>query len=182
MTDFSLQPGGTNETALAVEDGAVLGSLFSRLQTKDPDEILRLLSAFQEIRQDRCSTTLQSDMELVTFCTLPSGPACDERNAGFKAAAKQEALDWENVGEDLLSGAWEEFRGSFGYEAYDAADDWWVDWGIMVQRMAAAQRAADEEYVDEEDGEEYMSRPQTGIRSSILEGLQTQTVVTTIES
>lgn len=30
------------------------------------------------------------------------------------------------------------------YEAYDAADDWWVDWGVMAHRMAAASTPTEE--------------------------------------
>ncbi|THH08949.1 hypothetical protein EW145_g2356 [Phellinidium pouzarii] len=135
-------PSSTNAPALAMEDGATLGSLFSRLQSRNADEALWLLRAYQELREDRCVTTVQSDIELVIFSTLPEGPARDERDEGFRMARKQESLDWENSREDILRGAWDEFRGSFGYDAYDATDNWWVDWGVMLQRMTAIENVS----------------------------------------
>ena len=135
------QPDSTNGAALNFEDGAVLGSLFSRLQTRSREEILRLLRAFQEIRQERCENTIKADAELCIFSCLPPGPARDKRNEGFAQSEANKSLDWGEEGEATLRGAWEEFRGSFGYEAYDAADDWWVDWGVMIQRMTAASNA-----------------------------------------
>ena len=115
-----------------------MGSLFSRLQSRSPDEILRLLAAYQEIRQERVESTIKSDAELCVFCTLPPGPARDKRNEGFRQSEANKSLDWVEESEETLRAAWEEFRGSFGYEAYDAADDWWVDWGVTIQRLSAA--------------------------------------------
>lgn len=122
-----------------MEDGAVLGSLFSRLQSNSSEEIRRLLSAYQEIRQERCKVTLDSEWEKVSFSVLEDDdPLRKIRDAGFELARAQHSLDWKNVPESYLQGAWEEFKGSFGYEAYDAADDWWVDWGMVRVRLAAA--------------------------------------------
>ncbi|KAI5121812.1 hypothetical protein M0805_009804 [Coniferiporia weirii] len=170
-------PSSTNEAALAMEDGAVLGSLFSRLQTRDTDEILRLLRAYQEMRQDRCTATVQSDCELVAFSTLPAGPERNERDEGFRLSRMQQSLDWEKASEDILRGAWEEFRASFGYEAYDAADDWWVDWGIMLQRMTAVESMTSKAAVATvapEDGYESDRLSRIPSHSPILRGLKIQ--------
>ncbi|KAH8110329.1 FAD/NAD-binding domain-containing protein [Phellopilus nigrolimitatus] len=137
----ALVPGTTHGASLAIEDGAVLGSLFSRLKSHDGSEIVRLLSAFQEIRQDRCSVIAKSELESVLLVSLPDDdPMRAVRDAGFRAGRDAHALDWDDIGEDSLSSAWEDFKMSFGYEAYDAADDWWVDWGVMRERMAASIR------------------------------------------
>ena len=122
-----------------MEDGAVLGSLFSRLQTRDTDEIFRLLNAYQSIRQDRCKVTLESEAEKVAFSVLEDGdPTREARDAEFRAARNKQRLVWEDMGDDIdyLQKAWEELRFSFGYEAYDAADDWWIDWGVMRERLS----------------------------------------------
>ncbi|KAL5498513.1 hypothetical protein ACEPAH_1866 [Sanghuangporus vaninii] len=166
-------PGSMNEAALSVEDGAVLGSLLSRLRTDSTEEILRFLAAYQEVRQGRCVAILQTDVELLTFSSLPPGPARDERNEGFKKTSQNQALDWENVDEDVLRSAWEEFRSSFGYEAYDAADDWWIDWGVLVLRLGAAAAA-------ESDSGSETGTQSRGARTSIINGLQKETVVTTV--
>lgn len=137
------QPGTQHGAALAMEDGAVFGSLFSRLRTGEREEITRLLMAFQEIRQSRCNSITDSEYQKVHFSVLEEGdPIRVARDAGFRAAADQHALDWENVDEEYLRASWEELKGSFGYEAYDAADDWWVDWGVLRERMSAAMSIA----------------------------------------
>jgi salicylate hydroxylase len=73
----------------------------------------------------------------------------------------------------VLRGAWEEFRGTFGYEAYDAADDWWVDWGIMAHRLTGTNvmvvSGTSESSTSYEDDAE---------KPSLFSGFQTQTVVT----
>lgn len=120
------------------EDGCVLGSLFSRLHSNNRDEILRLLRAYQEIRQERCEQGIQADLDISIFLSLPPGPDRDRRNEGFKQSEANSKLEWDEGSEDSLRGAWESYRGQLAYEAYDAADDWWIDWGIMVQRLSAA--------------------------------------------
>ncbi|KAI5121809.1 hypothetical protein M0805_009801 [Coniferiporia weirii] len=138
-----LNPGTTHGSSLAMEDAAVLGSLFSRLRSRDSGEIVRLLSAYQEIRQDRCVDVAKSEFANVDISTLPpDDPRFPIRMAGFAASREVKALDWENLGDPYLQGVWEQFKSLFGYEAYDAADDWWVDWGVMQERMAAVSAAS----------------------------------------
>ena len=75
----------------------------------------------------------------MTFTTLPAGPERDARNEGFRRTReKMDLLDWTNLSDDLLRESWEEFLFSFGYDAYDAADEWWVNWGLTYERMNAA--------------------------------------------
>ncbi|KAL5514192.1 hypothetical protein ACEPAG_2280 [Sanghuangporus baumii] len=138
----NLNPGTSHGSALAMEDAAVLGSLFSRLRTRDTDEILRLLAAYQEIREGRCAEVTRTEYETVAFSVLPKdNPKRAERDAGFAASRQMKVLDWENLDDPFLQHIWEQFKCSFGYEAYDAADDWWVDWGIMRERMKASSMA-----------------------------------------
>ena len=134
----SSQPSSTAGTALNFEDGCVLGSLFSRLHTRNREEILRLLRAYQEIRQERCEQGIQSDLEISTFLSLPPGPDRDRRDEGFRQSQTSQKLEWDEETEDSLRGAWESYRIQLAYEAYDAADDWWIDWGVMIQRLSAA--------------------------------------------
>ena len=141
---MELQPGTSHGASLAAEDGAVLGSLFSRLQTNSQDEIIRLLSAYQEIRQGRCTELSKSEYEKVHFSVLEKDdPMRVARDAGFAIARQQQSLDWANVDDDVLNRAWEEFKGSYAYDAYDAADDWWVDWGMLRERIRAASYASE---------------------------------------
>lgn len=87
---------------------------------------------------------MKSDSDLMTFTTMPPGPERDARDMGFKLSReKMGVLDWTNLDDDLLRESWEEFRFSFGYDAYDAADEWWVSWGLTYRRMSAAQGQTD---------------------------------------
>ena len=125
-----------------MEDAAVLGSLFSRLRTRERTEVVRLFAAYQEIRQARCGEIKRTEYETVAFSVLPKdNPMRAERDKGFAASREMKVLDWENLGDPLLQRTWEQFKNSFGYEAYDAAGDWWVDWGSTRERMAASSTA-----------------------------------------
>lgn len=127
-----------------MEDGAVLGSLFSRLHTGSQEEVVRLLSAYQEIRQARCLELMKSEYEVVHFSTLDDAdPMREARDAGFAVARQQQSLDWDDVDEEVVRHAWDEFRTSYAYDAYDAADEWWNDWGLLRERMRAASYASD---------------------------------------
>lgn len=97
-----------------------------------------MLRAYQEIRQERCEQGIQSDLGISTFLTLPPGPDRDRRNEGFKESEANKKLEWDEESEDSLRGTWEAYRVQLAYEAYDAADDWWVDWGVVVHRLSAA--------------------------------------------
>jgi len=139
-----LNPGTSHGAAMAMEDAAVVGSLFSRLRTRNRQEVLVLLNAYQEIREERCNLITDSEYEKIHFSILEVGdPIRDQRDAGLKASREMNALDWEDISEEYLKAQWEEFKGSFGYEAYDAADGWWVDWGSLRERMSGASFSQD---------------------------------------
>ena len=72
------------------------------------------------------------------FLSLPPGPDRDRRDEGFKESEAHQRLEWDEESEESLRGTWESYRVQLAYEAYDAADDWWVDWGVMVHRLSAA--------------------------------------------
>jgi salicylate hydroxylase len=130
--------------SLALEDAAVLGSLFSRLRSRSRSEISRLLSAFQEIRQARWEFVKHSELSNVTLLTLSEdSEEWKLREAAFVASREKEVLDWDDIEDPYLQQAWEEVKIIFGYEAYDAADDWWIDWGIMQQRLKASNASSD---------------------------------------
>lgn len=131
-----LNPGSTHGAAMAVEDAAVLGRLLSKLKSKD--DIVKLLTGFQEIRQARCEIVRNSEQEKVEFMTIPPGPQRDSRDESMRLQKKQGELDWTTSSEAHLRKIWEEFRELFGYDAYDDADTWWVEWGMLFERMNAS--------------------------------------------
>ena len=129
-------PASVHSASLALEDAAVLGSLFSRLRSRSPSEVVRLLSAFQAIRQTRWDSVKQSELGNLTTLTLPEGSAEWEARASWFAAIREQGeVDWEDVEDEGVQRIWQENSSAFGYDACDAADDWWVDWGLMEQRL-----------------------------------------------
>ncbi|RPD64463.1 FAD/NAD(P)-binding domain-containing protein [Lentinus tigrinus ALCF2SS1-6] len=113
-------PGGTHTAAMAVEDGAVLGSLFSHLSSMD--QVPAFLNAFQELRQRRCEMVDRAVFDNARMCCLPPGPEADARDQDL--AAKFD--DWDD---GMLKGQFEEISAIFLYDAGDDAEEWWINWG-----------------------------------------------------
>lgn len=118
---------------MGIEDAATLGSLFSRLRTRD--QIATLLEAYQELRKARFEYVAQSEKEKLEFITMPPGPQRDSRDQYMRAARASGQLDWENSPEQYLREQWEQFKELFGFNAYDDADTWWVEWGVLHDRV-----------------------------------------------
>ena len=54
----------------------------------------------------------------------------------MRAGLNKGELDWTEANEDYLREQWEEFCGVFGYNAFEEADTWWVEWGTLLQRAS----------------------------------------------
>ncbi|KAI0924942.1 hypothetical protein AcW1_006902 [Taiwanofungus camphoratus] len=115
------QPGGTHGASIAVEDAVVFGSLFCRLSTWN--QVPSFLSAYQELRQARCDAVKQGDISNAKLVAMPPGPAQDARNTDMRM---QTTDQWD---EGTYKDNFDEMAEIFGYDATDAADEWWVNWG-----------------------------------------------------
>jgi len=124
-----LLPCSMHGPSLAIEDAVVFGVLFSRLRSYDQIPILS--EAYQELRFSRCKTVHESELSNWKLVTLPPGPAREQRNAYMR---KNMAAGHERWSEGQLREQWEEIAGVFGYNARDAAEDWWVNWGALRER------------------------------------------------
>ncbi|EJC99653.1 FAD/NAD-binding domain-containing protein [Fomitiporia mediterranea MF3/22] len=129
----NLNPGSSHSAALAVEDAVVLGKLLSKARAKS--ETKRFLSAFQEIRQKRCEAVRSSEQQKVAFAAMPPGPLRDARDQEMQFQMRGGHMDWADSEESYLRKSWEEFRDVFGYDAFDDADTWWVEWGVLFERV-----------------------------------------------
>lgn len=136
-----LPPGSIQEAALAIEDGAVLGKLFSHLHSRS--QIRSLLYAFHEIRNDRCSRVTKKEIGDIQFMCLPPGDYQQMRDDVMRAKrdAGKDVLDSdadtgeeEEKGKGVGSAEWAEIVDVFGYDAEDDADNWWVMWGLLRER------------------------------------------------
>ncbi|PCH44468.1 FAD/NAD(P)-binding domain-containing protein [Wolfiporia cocos MD-104 SS10] len=115
------QPGGTHGPSIAVEDAVVFGSLFERLSSWE--QVPSFLSAYQELREARCAEVKASDIRNAQMVAMPPGPARDARDEDMR---KNSADEWD---EGTTKQNFEEMAWVFGYDARDAADEWWVNWG-----------------------------------------------------
>lgn len=127
-------PGTIQGCAMSVEDGAVLAKLFSHLS--HIDQIGPFLNAFQDLRYRRANENRQGEMLNITILTLQDGEMQTARDNGMRAktAAGQGVFEG---GEAEITTRWREIETVFGYDCEDAADDWWVEWGLLRERARA---------------------------------------------
>jgi salicylate hydroxylase len=119
---------------MSVEDGAVLGRLFSHLRSRD--QVNQLLWAFQDIRQPRCAAATESEMHNMHFQCMPNGADQETRDAGLRAKLAAGVQVLQAGGDQEETPEWREVKEIFGYDAEDETDDWWVGWGSLKYRSA----------------------------------------------
>lgn len=136
--------------AMAIEDGAVLGALFARLQSAE--QVPTLLKAYEDLRLQRTADVQASSTLNQHIFHLPDGPGQEERDAMMR-----ETLNGKNYGTGLPPrdatpaavvvvaptngepshegnpNQWADTRKSeklFGYDADSAAAAWLVEHGL----------------------------------------------------
>jgi salicylate hydroxylase len=119
---------------MAFEDGIVLGRLFSHLKTDD--QIATFLWAYEDLRQSRCSVVASEEIDQLLFSTLPPGEQQELRDTDLQAKEKagRNVLEPPDDDEETTAEHWERAKFLFGYDAEDAADNWWVQWGLLRER------------------------------------------------
>jgi salicylate hydroxylase len=125
------QPGALQSCAMAVEDGAVLAKLFSHLLSED--QIESFLWAYQDLRTERVSRMLHSETKNIFSMTLPPGDIQQMRDQSMRDKQRAGKNVLEGEGGDIAE-QWEEIKLTFGYDAEDEADNWWVKWGLLRER------------------------------------------------
>lgn len=115
-----LKAGGTHTTGMAVEDAVVFGCLLSHLRALT--QLPTLISAYQELRQQRNTVVRAADVGNARMMALPPGPEADARDEDMR----RERNEWD---EGMLKAQFEEISGIFLYDAGDAAEEWWINWG-----------------------------------------------------
>ncbi|KAH8103981.1 FAD/NAD-P-binding domain-containing protein [Cristinia sonorae] len=125
-------PGGSHTTSMAVEDGVVLGTLFSHLDSWS--QVGSFFSAYQELREARTKAVLREEISNSRIVSLPPGPAREARNSSFKPRSEDDTDG--DLDEGALMTELDAFAEIFCYDASDAAEEWWVDWGRFSRRSA----------------------------------------------
>ena len=132
---------------MAIEDGAVLGNLLSRLS--HPSQLRALLQAYEDLRLPRTAETQNQSRLNQKIFHLPDGPEQAARDADMRRATAVELRrirEGRAAGEDALSGSanqWadaEKSRVQFSYDADEAAEAWWRETGARALGDAAQER------------------------------------------
>ncbi|KAH7881977.1 hypothetical protein F5I97DRAFT_1817828, partial [Phlebopus sp. FC_14] len=138
-----LPTGSIQASALALEDAAVLGRLFSHLSSTA--QISHFLYAFQDIREDRCEGVLAAEQANLEFKMMPPGPEQVERDDMLK---ERLVLGTGLFGWGRPRGergeAWQEMHALYSYSAEDVADEWWVKLGMLRERAVVRLKDLDE--------------------------------------
>lgn len=123
------QPFTIHNASLTVEDAAVLGSLMSHLSSRK--QLPHILEAYQDLRLLRVKQVRETELNNATLVTHPDPQMQAMRNAALSQSLKQQGDTHDKWSDELLSAQWEEVGALFGYDATDAAEDWWVKWGAL---------------------------------------------------
>jgi len=121
--------------AMALEDGAVLGNLFSRLT--DRAQLPVLLHAYEDLRLTRASATQASARLNQKIFHLPDGPEQESRDWQMRQAMRIE-LGQENgdaAGNEGNANQWADKKKSavqFEYDADEEVEQWWAEHGEEV--------------------------------------------------
>jgi salicylate hydroxylase len=111
----------------------MLSTFFGRLTAWD--QVPMMLNAYAELRQERCASVGAQEESNQTLVHLPPGPHRDARDEGFKGMlAAQHMEEWD---EAQLRERWESVSVLLGYNAFEAAEDWWMKWGVIVEASKA---------------------------------------------
>lgn len=103
----------------------------SRLRTRD--QIPQLLDAFQDLRHNRCRQVHQSELGNAALVMLPPGDRREMRDAGMRPSLTETKIKWSD---EQLRDQWDQIGEVFGYNAREAAEDWWIKWGALSEVRA----------------------------------------------
>ncbi|KAH0836642.1 hypothetical protein J3R83DRAFT_8360 [Lanmaoa asiatica] len=123
----------THSASLQLEDAEVLGGLLSRL--KNWGQLPQLVEAFRDLREGRCRIVHKRELMGFRLVWLPPGSRRDERDESLQAMVTLGLQGWS---EDKMRWQWEEISEVLAYSAREAAEDWWVSWGMLRERSLLA--------------------------------------------
>ncbi|KAI0666710.1 FAD/NAD-P-binding domain-containing protein [Trametes maxima] len=120
---------------MAVGDSAVLGRLFAHLHRHD--QIDFFLNAVPEIRLERVKSVMRAASGNIFAVSLPPGVA-DGGDGAQRARAVRgiQELSVDGMSAEPSAEMIQAVESIFAYDPEDEADDWWVQWGLMQERMA----------------------------------------------
>ncbi|GBE85602.1 FAD-dependent monooxygenase OpS4 [Sparassis crispa] len=115
--------------AMAIEDAATLGKLLSHLSSME--QLTALLNAYQDLRLPRTAATQASSRLNQKIFHLPDGPEQEARDTAMRTAMEAEFAG-SVAGSEGNPNQWADQRKNeiqFGYDAEEAAEQWWREVG-----------------------------------------------------
>jgi len=128
---------------MAIEDGAVLGNLLSRIS--HPSQLGPLLKAYQDLRLCRTATAQEASRLNRGLLVMPDGPAQRIRDEKLRKtmATAQSAGSGPPRGESDsnqdMRAAKEESDLFYGYDADAEVDKWWVEHRKELEALAGSE-------------------------------------------
>lgn len=122
---------------MAIEDGAVLGNLLSRISNRS--QLRPLLEAYQDLRLPRTAMLQGSSRLNQHIFHLPDGPKQRERDESMRKAmalelsGDSEALRRESDGNQNQWADRKKNDDLFGYDADAEVDKWWAVHGRELE-------------------------------------------------
>jgi len=124
-----IHPCGMQASSLSVESAAVLSTLLSYV--RGFDHIPLLVRAYETIRRDRSDFLGRVEMMNMTQTMFPPGPERTARDEEMQKLLHAGQANWDD---DAYLGLWGHLCQIWAYNAFDAADDWWAQWGLLRER------------------------------------------------
>ncbi|KAI0255935.1 hypothetical protein BJV78DRAFT_1174599 [Lactifluus subvellereus] len=131
-----LIPCSLQSCSVSVEGAAVFSTLLSYL--RGFDHIPMLVRAYETIRRDRTEFLHQVEVSSVTQAMYPPGPERIARDQEMQKNLETGQTKWDD---DAYLGLWGQICEVWAYNAFDAADDWWVQWGVLREHSLRLQNS-----------------------------------------
>ncbi|KAI0812477.1 hypothetical protein BC629DRAFT_1589237 [Irpex lacteus] len=142
----------THGPAMNIGDAGALGTLFSHLHSDS--QIDTFLTAFETLRRDRVKKVLPIELMNTYHIVMPDEELREQRNAAFRERRDAGLDAFSGEKDDFAVALWENDKTIFSYDAEDAAEEWWNDWGILDERANNAVHVLPDQipvvHVDEE--------------------------------
>src|ERR1700742_2503263 len=113
-----------------LEDGAVLGALYSHL--RNLSQIPLLSQTYEDLRTERCKSALHLDLALLKMGSLPDGPSQKARDEMFRL--DNEKFNNRSVDTPPFDTIWNKRVDIWKYDAWEDVEDWWLRLG-RIQRV-----------------------------------------------
>jgi salicylate hydroxylase len=127
-----MPPGSIQAAALSIEDAAVFARLFARLRR--PAQVPGLLATFGMLRAERTRLTHAADAENIAYLSLAHGAgAAEARDDKLRENLRsgRGAIGGTDPDDAGVQAQWIQILTTWGYDAEDDADNWWVKWGAL---------------------------------------------------